>query len=120
MAMAYGYIVNPPTKMTTFWPFINILAKRYYQVHWNQRYKTLQLLCKMGFEKWVLQATSEGTILKSPLDSQASLNSEEIPFGVVHVIKAKSCRLGRSQKTVGDYSLLLVHLLMSMLTTLLL
>ncbi|KAG5408309.1 hypothetical protein IGI04_004628, partial [Brassica rapa subsp. trilocularis] len=110
MAMAYGYIVNPPTKMTTFWPFINILAKRYYQVHWNQRYKTLQLLCKMGFEKWVLQATSEGTILKSPLDSQASLNSEEIPahqFGVVHVIKAKSCRLGRSQKTVGDYSLLL-------------
>ncbi|WZZ30431.1 hypothetical protein YC2023_013832 [Brassica napus] len=78
----------------------------------------LQLRCKMGFEKWVLQAESAGTILKSRLDSQASLNSEE--FGVVHVIKAKSCRLGPSQKTVGDYSLLLVHLLMPMLTTLLL
>jgi hypothetical protein len=53
----------------------------------------------MEFEKWVLQAESAGTILKTPLDSQASLNSEE-------VIKAKKRRLGRAQKTIGDYSLL--------------
>ncbi|KAK3021247.1 hypothetical protein RJ639_047519 [Escallonia herrerae] len=53
----------------------------------------------MGFEKWVLQAESGGTILKTPLDSQASLSSEE-------VIKAKKRRLGRAQKTIGDYCLL--------------
>ncbi|KAL6997768.1 hypothetical protein U1Q18_007893 [Sarracenia purpurea var. burkii] len=53
----------------------------------------------MDFEKWVLQAESGGTILKTPLDSQASLSSEE-------VIKAKKRRLGRAQKTIGDYSLL--------------
>ncbi|XP_017258151.1 trafficking protein particle complex II-specific subunit 120 homolog isoform X2 [Daucus carota subsp. sativus] len=53
----------------------------------------------MGFENWVLQAESGGTILKTPLDSQASLVSEE-------VIKAKKRRLGRAQKTIGDYCLL--------------
>lgn len=53
----------------------------------------------MKFEKWVLQAESTGTILKTPLDSQASLSSEE-------VIKAKKRRLGRAQKTIGDYCLL--------------
>ncbi|KAF3628736.1 Trafficking protein particle complex II-specific subunit -like protein [Capsicum annuum] len=53
----------------------------------------------MEFEKSVLQAESGGTILKTPLDSQASLSSEE-------VIKAKKRRLGRAQKTIGDYCLL--------------
>ncbi|XP_050268315.1 trafficking protein particle complex II-specific subunit 120 homolog [Quercus robur] len=53
----------------------------------------------MEFEKWVLKAESAGTILKTPLDSQASLNSEE-------VLKAKKRRLARSQKTIGDYCLL--------------
>ncbi|RWR87670.1 trafficking protein particle complex II-specific subunit 120 [Cinnamomum micranthum f. kanehirae] len=53
----------------------------------------------MEFEKWVLRAESTGTILKTPLDSQASLSSEE-------VIKAKKRRLGRAQKTIGDYCLL--------------
>ncbi|XP_011074995.1 trafficking protein particle complex II-specific subunit 120 homolog [Sesamum indicum] len=53
----------------------------------------------MEFEKWVLQAESGGTIFKTPLDSQASLSSEE-------VIKAKKRRLGRAQKTIGDYCLL--------------
>eukprot|EP01018_Ginkgo_biloba_P039779 Gb_03735 [translate_table: standard] len=53
----------------------------------------------MEFEKWVLRAESAGTILKTPLDSQASLSSEE-------VIKAKKRRLGRAQKTIGDYCLL--------------
>ncbi|KAK1292011.1 hypothetical protein QJS10_CPB17g00258 [Acorus calamus] len=47
----------------------------------------------------VLRAESSGTILKTPLDSQASLSSEE-------VIKAKKRRLGRAQKTIGDYCLL--------------
>ncbi|KAL6004205.1 hypothetical protein ACLOJK_004752 [Asimina triloba] len=53
----------------------------------------------MEFEKWVLRAESAGTIVKTPLDSQASLSSEE-------VIKSKKRRLGRAQKTVGDYCLL--------------
>ncbi|XP_024033269.1 trafficking protein particle complex II-specific subunit 120 homolog isoform X1 [Citrus clementina] len=53
----------------------------------------------MEFEKWVLRAESAGTILKTPLDSQASLSSEE-------VIKAKKRRLARAQKTIGDYCLL--------------
>ncbi|CAA6672273.1 unnamed protein product [Spirodela intermedia] len=53
----------------------------------------------MEFEKWVLSAESAGTILKTPLDSQASLSSEEF-------IKAKKKRLGRAQKTIGDYCLL--------------
>ncbi|KAK8292373.1 hypothetical protein V6Z12_D06G118300 [Gossypium hirsutum] len=53
----------------------------------------------MEFEKWVLQAESSGTLLKTPLDSQATLSSEE-------VIKAKKRRLARAQKTIGDYCLL--------------
>uniref|UniRef100_A0A0D9W6U2 Uncharacterized protein n=1 Tax=Leersia perrieri TaxID=77586 RepID=A0A0D9W6U2_9ORYZ len=53
----------------------------------------------MEFEKWVLRAESTGTILKTPLDSQSSLGSEE-------VIKAKKRRLGRAQKIIGDYCLL--------------
>lgn len=53
----------------------------------------------MKFENWVLQAESGGTILKTPLDSQTNLSSEE-------VIKAKKRRLGRAQKTIGDYCLL--------------
>ena len=32
----------------------------------------------MEFEKWVLRAESGGTILKTPLDSQATLSSEEV------------------------------------------
>lgn len=34
----------------------------------------------MKFEKWVLKAESAGTILKTPLDSQSSLSSEEVYF----------------------------------------
>ncbi|XLR32725.1 hypothetical protein S83_060625 [Arachis hypogaea] len=44
-------------------------------------------------------AESSGTILKTPLDSQAGLSSEE-------VIKAKKWRLERAQKTISDYCLL--------------
>ena len=40
----------------------------------------------MEFEKWVLQAESGGTILKTPLDSQASLSSEEVyVLGVLRI-----------------------------------
>ncbi|KAG0455497.1 hypothetical protein HPP92_024789 [Vanilla planifolia] len=53
----------------------------------------------MEFEKWALSAESSGTILKTPLDSQSRLSSEE-------VIKAKKRRLARAQKTIGDYCLL--------------
>ncbi|XP_062226092.1 trafficking protein particle complex II-specific subunit 120 homolog [Phragmites australis] len=53
----------------------------------------------MEFEKWILRAESTGTILKTPLDSQSSLGSDE-------VIKAKKRRLGRAQKIIGDYCLL--------------
>ncbi|GLT76138.1 hypothetical protein SLA2020_478140 [Shorea laevis] len=53
----------------------------------------------MEFEKWVLQAESAGTILKTPLDSQTILSSEEM-------MKAKKRRLARAQKTIGDYCLL--------------
>lgn len=34
----------------------------------------------MKFENWVLQAESGGTILKTPLDSQTNLSSEEVYF----------------------------------------
>lgn len=53
----------------------------------------------MEFESWVLHAESVGATLTTPLDSQASLSSEEVS-------KAKKRRLGRAQKTVGDYCLL--------------
>eukprot|EP00249_Psilotum_nudum_P021179 c28007_g1_i1 orf=213-3731(+) len=53
----------------------------------------------MEFESWVLHAESVGAILTTPLDSQASLSSEEVG-------KSKKRRLGRAQKTIGDYCLL--------------
>ncbi|WOK96277.1 trafficking protein particle complex II-specific subunit [Canna indica] len=53
----------------------------------------------MQFEKWVLRAESSGTIVKTPLDSQSSLGSEEF-------IKAKKRKLARAQKTIGDFCLL--------------
>lgn len=41
----------------------------------------------MGFEKWVLEAESGGTLLKTPLDSQASLSAEEVfVLGVIVII----------------------------------
>lgn len=53
----------------------------------------------MEFESWVLHAETVGATLTTPLDSQASLSSEEVS-------KAKKRRLGRAQKTIGDYCLL--------------
>ncbi|KAJ7966233.1 trafficking protein particle complex II-specific subunit 120-like [Quillaja saponaria] len=69
------------------------------ELHLNTMMQDIAASLLMEFEKWVLQAESAGTILKTPLDSQASLSSEE-------VIKAKKRRLGRAQKTIGDYCLL--------------
>lgn len=53
----------------------------------------------MEFESWVLHAETVGATLTTPLDSQASLSTEEVS-------KAKKRRLGRAQKTIGDYCLL--------------
>ncbi|KAJ0989527.1 hypothetical protein J5N97_007883 [Dioscorea zingiberensis] len=69
------------------------------EIHMLTMVQDLAASLLMEFEKWVLRAESAGTILKTPLDSQSSLSSEE-------VIKAKKRRLGRAQKTIGDYCLL--------------
>lgn len=73
--------------------------QRTQEIHLQTMVQDIAASLLMEFEKWVLQAESGGTILKTPLDSQASLSSEE-------VIKAKKRRLGRAQKTIGDYCLL--------------
>ncbi|GAB2273817.1 hypothetical protein Dimus_039051 [Dionaea muscipula] len=69
------------------------------EMHLHTMMQDIAASLLMEFEKWVLKAESAGTIVKTPLDSQASLSSEE-------VIKAKKRRLGRVQKTIGDYCLL--------------
>ncbi|OIW03099.1 hypothetical protein TanjilG_07251 [Lupinus angustifolius] len=69
------------------------------EFHLNTMMQEIAASLLMEFEKWVLQAESSGTIVKTPLDSQTSLSSEE-------VMKAKKRRLGRVQKTIGDYCLL--------------
>lgn len=69
------------------------------EMHLQTMMQDIAAALLMEFEKWALKAESAGTILKTPLDSQASLNSEE-------VLKAKKRRLARSQKTIGDYCLL--------------
>ncbi|KAF2312996.1 hypothetical protein GH714_008646 [Hevea brasiliensis] len=69
------------------------------EIHLQTMMQEIAASLLMEFEKWVLRAESAGTILKTPLDSQASLSSEE-------VIKAKKRRLARAQKTMGDYCLM--------------
>uniref|UniRef100_A0A2P2L027 Trafficking protein particle complex II-specific subunit 120 homolog n=1 Tax=Rhizophora mucronata TaxID=61149 RepID=A0A2P2L027_RHIMU len=69
------------------------------EIHLQTMMQEIAASLLMEFEKWVLKAESAGTILKTPLDSQTSLSSEE-------VIKAKKRRLARAQKTIGDYCLL--------------
>ncbi|KAM0849677.1 hypothetical protein ACQ4PT_053577 [Festuca glaucescens] len=73
--------------------------KKSLELHMLTMIQDLSASLLMEFEKWVLRAESTGTILKTPLDSQSSLGSEE-------VIKAKKRRLGRAQKIIGDYCLL--------------
>ena len=48
------------------------------EFHLNTMMQEVAASLLMEFEKWVLQAESSGTILKTPLDSQASLSSEEV------------------------------------------
>lgn len=69
------------------------------EMHMHTMMQDIAASLLMEFENWVLKAESAGTIVKTPLDSQTSLSSEE-------VIKAKKRRLGRAQKTIGDYCLL--------------
>ncbi|KAJ9546561.1 hypothetical protein OSB04_019104 [Centaurea solstitialis] len=86
---------NKGNKLVLFPP----ADQRTQEIHLQTMMQDIAASLLMEFEKWVLQAESGGTILKTPLDSQASLSSEE-------VIKAKKRRLGRAQKTIGDYCLL--------------
>ncbi|KAK9683542.1 hypothetical protein RND81_10G149100 [Saponaria officinalis] len=69
------------------------------EMHMHSMMQDIAASLLMEFEDWVCKAESVGTIVKTPLDSQTSLSSEE-------VIKAKKRRLGRAQKTIGDYCLL--------------
>lgn len=48
------------------------------EFHLNTMMQEVAASLLMEFEKWVLKAESSGTILKTPLDSQASLSSEEV------------------------------------------
>ncbi|KAG0465726.1 hypothetical protein HPP92_019890 [Vanilla planifolia] len=48
------------------------------ELHMLTMIQDLAATLLMEFEQWVLQAESTGTILKTPLDSQSSLGSEEV------------------------------------------
>ncbi|KAL7596514.1 hypothetical protein Lser_V15G31302 [Lactuca serriola] len=86
---------NNKNKLVLFPP----ADQRTQEIHLQTMMQEIAASLLMEFEKWVLRPESGGIILKTPLDSQASLSSEE-------VIKAKKRRLGRAQKTTGDYCLL--------------
>jgi trafficking protein particle complex subunit 9 len=59
-------IIFPPSKQQSL------------EVHMLTMIQDLAASLLMEFEKWVLRAESTGTILKTPLDSQSSLGSEEV------------------------------------------
>ncbi|GJT77658.1 trafficking protein particle complex II-specific subunit 120 [Tanacetum coccineum] len=73
--------------------------QRTQEVHLQQMMQDIAASLLMEFEKWVLDAESGGTLLKTPLDSQASLSAEE-------AIKGKKRRNARAQKAIGDYCIL--------------
>ncbi|XP_071721272.1 trafficking protein particle complex II-specific subunit 120 homolog [Rutidosis leptorrhynchoides] len=77
--------------------------QRTQELHLQTMMQEIAASLLMEFEKWVLQAESGGTLLKTPLDTQASLSAEEV-FALA--IKAKKRRNARAQKTIGDYCLL--------------
>jgi hypothetical protein len=64
-------IMFPPTDWKTL------------EFHMQTLMQDLAASLLMDFEKWVLHAESAGTILKTPLDSQASLSSEEVCFWII-------------------------------------
>ncbi|KAL4579325.1 hypothetical protein LXL04_015466 [Taraxacum kok-saghyz] len=86
---------NNKNKLVLFPP----ADQRAQEIHLQTMMQEIAASLLMEFEKWVSRPESGGIILKTPLDSQASLSSEE-------VIKATKRRLGRAQKTTGDYCLL--------------
>lgn len=65
------------------------------KVHMQTLMKDFAASLLMAFESWVLHLKPVG--LTTPLDSQVSLNSDEVN---------KKRKLGRVQKTMGDYCLL--------------
>ncbi|KAI3683970.1 hypothetical protein L1987_84487 [Smallanthus sonchifolius] len=86
---------NKPNKLILFPP----ADQRTQEFHLQTMMQDIAASLLMEFEKWVLEAESGRTLLKTPLDSQASLSAEE-------AIKAKKRRNARAQKTIGDYCLL--------------
>jgi hypothetical protein len=50
------------------------------EMHFQTMMQDIAASLLMEFEKYVFQAEYSGTILKTPLDSQASLSSEEVYF----------------------------------------
>lgn len=52
--------------------------QRTQEIHLQTMMQDIAALLLMEFEKYVLRAESGGTILKTPLDPQASLSSEEV------------------------------------------
>ncbi|KAI3826027.1 hypothetical protein L1987_00068 [Smallanthus sonchifolius] len=86
---------NKPNKLILFPP----ADQRTQEFHLQTMMQDIAASILMEFEKWVLDAESGRTLLKTPLDSQASLSAEE-------AIKAKKRRNARAQKTIGDYCLL--------------
>ena len=65
---------NKGNKLVLFPP----ADQRTQEIHLQTMMQDIAASLLMEFEKWVLQAESGGTILKTPLDSQASLSSEEV------------------------------------------
>ncbi|XP_076957644.1 trafficking protein particle complex II-specific subunit 120 homolog isoform X2 [Bidens hawaiensis] len=90
---------NKPNKLVLFPP----ADQRTQEFHLQTMMQDIAASLLMEFEKWVLAAESSGTLLKTPLDTQASLSAEEQFF---HAIKAKKRRNARAQKAIGDYCLL--------------
>ncbi|MFS7909332.1 putative TRAPP II complex, Trs120 protein [Helianthus anomalus] len=90
---------NKPNKLVLFPP----ADQRTQEFHLQTMMQDIAASLLMEFEKWVLQAESGGTLLKTPLDSQASLSAEEQFF---QAIKAKKRKNARAQKAIGDYCLL--------------
>ncbi|KAI3512312.1 hypothetical protein L1887_19627 [Cichorium endivia] len=73
--------------------------QRTQEFHLQTMMQDLAASLVMEFEKCVVAAKSSGTLLKTPLDSQASLSAEE-------AMKARKRRDARAHKTIGDYCLL--------------
>ena len=65
---------NNKNKLVLFPP----ADQRTQEIHLQTMMQEIAASLLMEFEKWVLRPESGGIILKTPLDSQASLSSEEV------------------------------------------